>query len=260
MFQIHIVALKNAGQDIQLLTIAISKKHWKVLECEQVSRSQFNRRIHTVSHFINRWRTDVALSLRQDNVLHKLKAKPKDVNQWWVRQQIDEVVNTEYAHRTLSCDHVEGIDSLELFIYETQALSEVQSQLGVQADIVGWQVMDLICLCRTYNQVAQHNVEAYIEVEAKRINFVRFRRGIYVRNLPIDKPDLIDEIAHDIRGEGIAHIAIFSPDQQFNINLDGVVLVDVLEIWQALHISIDTHFYSVLATAVSAYQWRKGVR
>lgn len=78
MFETRITALGQADDQTQYLTIEISNSGWRILECGKLSNSKLKSRNSLVSHFLRFWRTDITLSLRQDNVLYKSIPVPED--------------------------------------------------------------------------------------------------------------------------------------------------------------------------------------
>ncbi len=251
MFETRITALSQGDDQTQYLTIEISNSGWRILECGKLSNSKRKSCNGLVSHFLHSWRTDIALSLRQDNVLYKSIPVPEDAQPWWAEQQVDEMLSVRKDKASLVCDYKLSQKYLELFVSEGNALQELQARFNLRADVIGWQITDLISLCREYNQCASKPTYGYIYSNLKQLVAVSFRAGI--QTLTVAKSEGA-EIQDFFSEKGVEDV-LFIGTSLKTLTLSHINLE---EVWKALGLEISKEFYLSLASALSALHWKRG--
>lgn len=251
MFETRITALVQDGGQTQYLTIEISNSGWRILECGKLSNSKLKSRNRLVSHFLHSWRTEIALSLRQDNVLYKSIPVPEDAEPWWAEQQVEEMLSVRKGKACLNCDYKLSQKYLELFVSEGNSLQELQARLNLRADIIGWQITDLICLCGEYNKQATNPIYGYIYSVLNQLIAVSFISEIHIlRTERSEEADLEDFFGE----QGIGAVLLIGEP----LKTLKLAHINLEEVWEVLGLEIRKEFYLCLASALSALHWKRG--
>ncbi len=254
MFETRITALGQADDQTQYLTIEISNSGWRILECGKLSNSKLKSRNGLVSHFLRFWRTDIALSLRQDNVLYKSIPVPVDAESWWAEQQVEDMLGVRKDKASLVCDYKLSQKYLELFVSERNALQKLQARFNLRADIIGWQITDLICLCSEYNQRATNPIHGFIFFSLNQLIAVSFISGIHIlRAEENEDADLEDFFGQ----QGAENVLLIGQP----LKTPTLTHINLEEVWEVLELEISKELYLCLASALSALHWiRNGLQ
>lgn len=253
MFENRITALHQIENKVQFLTVEISDQGWRILECGNLNKAQLKSHIGGVSHFMSSWRTEFALSLRQDNVLYKSIPCPEQADPWWIEQQVEEVLRTRNGTPDLICDYSFYSGHLALFLCEKRTLESIRASIEVDLDIVGWQITDVISLCKEYNQYKTLPIEGYIDTVTHQYYAVSFTFGIRIFKAG-NKEHFLSEVEGFFKECGTAQVLtlgkplVFSQIQSISLN----------ELWQKLGQGLDVSFYPSLACALGALRWKRG--
>lgn len=166
-------------------------------------------------------------------------------------QQVEEMLGVRKDKTSLSCDYKLSQKHLELFVSERNALQELQTRFNLRADIIGWQITDLICLCSEYNLRATNPIHGFIYSPLNQLIAVSFLSGIHtLRVEECEDADLEDFFAE----RGVDEVLLIGEP----LKTPTLTHINLEEVWEVLGLEISKDLYLCLASSLSALYWKRG--